>query len=163
MEKERPIDRHVLFTNLQFVRYNDVRFYCAALLLSETKDLFGRGRRREVRGFGTDPALPVFDLRVDSIDFTSASAESADQFIGHEGVARPLVTGMILKLHDGPSLQLLAQETDRPICVDRFEGDGKICEVWEKLSHRVRQFWHAPNFPVVSFVPFHRLPPPRAW
>lgn len=139
---------------------NGIRTYCYALLLTEAPGIFG-GTERQVRGFGTDPAWPVFDLYIPSIDYqlTDASGNAIFMSNSHpEG--RPLFTGGILQIAGGPRLDLISCNGNQSIDVQTFEGrygERVILKVWEKLPGKVAKYWTAPHMPTLSWGP------PRRW
>lgn len=147
------MDHYTLFTNLRFVTLNGVRTFTRALLLEPSEDLLNRGTTAfGIRGFGTDAAWPVFDVRVPSLEYTSATGESADLFVSGEGEPRPLATGAILRFKDGPEVQLLAEDGRQAIDIMEFAPDADIRDVWDVLPRKVAEYYGAPNMPVLNWV-----------
>lgn len=149
---------YILFTNLSYVVIGQVRTHCSALLLEQAEHPFDRDAIQcKIGGFGPDPAWPVFDyfLTGDQLIVSTQDAQDGNLFIGQSGIPRPLSTGQILTIKDGPTLQLHAQNTEAPICRDDFRGlrdDRVILRVWSVLEARVRQHWTAPNMPTLRWV-----------
>lgn len=152
------VDKYILFTNLDMVIVGGVRTHCSALLLERTEDFLNRGQHQcKARGFGPDPAWPVFDLFLKTPDIEyvlqSAQSESVSMMVGNE--PRPMFTGALLQIKDGPQLQLIAAINEQPIQVDVFEGPSEeriIRKVWDVLSRRVVEFSDTPNRPVLGWV-----------
>ena len=148
--------KYVLFTNLQYVTVNDVRTNSHALLLDESPGIFDE-IRRVARGFGVDPAWPVFDLRIPTLDYelTDAASNSIMLTTSHpEG--RPLCSGAIMQIKGGPRLDLIVHDQDQPISIQTFEGrygDEVISAAWEELSSLCAKFWKAPNMPRLAWGP----------
>jgi len=148
-------ERHTLITNLNWVSLNGIRTYTHALLLTEGKAMFGDETRYQLRGFGTDPAWPTFDVDVPSLDHTLLDARGnavmiTDACPGGE----PLITGSILQFKDGPRVDCITEARGKPLRFDRFEGS--ILQVWAILPARVREFWSAPNMPTLRWVTVRR-------
>jgi hypothetical protein len=152
------MNNYTLITNLSYVILPSVRTFCHALLLEEGPAGFlsgMKGTRRQMRGFGPNGAWPVFDIDVSSIEFTLVDAMSQDMIMSHDGSIRPLSTGAIMKLKDGPELSLLVSDHEQSISIERFKDD--ITEVWQHLPQKVAQFWRAPYFPVLRYVPVEHV------
>jgi len=152
-------DQYILFSNLQFVVVNGVRTYCRALLLERTESFGDRGKAQcKIRGFGPDPAWPVFDifLKCDALDYSTQDAVSTHALlIGSDGKARPLTSGTILTI-DGLSLALHSGNYEQPIVCDKFEGDQEdriVLFVWDKLADRACDSWNAPYMPLLQHAP----------
>lgn len=153
------MDRHVLFTNLRAVHLGafGFRFPCSALLLSDLEavdDHVDGARECEARAFGPDPNWEIFRCELASVEYKVLRSGAERELIEARG---PLVTGAALAFRFGPVLELHAAHVDSAICVDRFDVDaGDYAQVWEYLRARVREFWHAPNFPALDYRPFRR-------
>ncbi len=159
------MDKFTLFTNLQYVSVDVggsqlVRTNCAALLLEDTHDsLFNRDdstkRRYSVRGFGPSASWPVFDLLLSGIEIESCDpAQSASGTLKGE-VFRPLSSGSILKLKNGPSFQLHTSDQSSEVRRDDICGEPDehpILRVWEILEMRAAQYETAPNKPHLIYV-----------
>jgi len=157
------IERYTLLTNLYHVVVNDVRTYCAALLLcSEQSVVNPKKRRCRLRGFGVDPRWPVFDLDVPTLTHTVVDFETHGVVtVDESGATKPLCSGQILAFaKDGPRVQLYCHDRDRPVHVDTFEGradddtdDDTISRVWERLTARASEHWTRPFMPSLSWEP----------
>lgn len=146
-------DKHTLITNLEWVTINGIRTYTHALLLTDGAYAFGPSDRRryQVRGFGTDSAWPVFDLDVPSIEYTLADARSgAIMLTDDDPAGRPLISGAIMQIKDGPRADLVVSDRKAPLQVDQFMCS--ILQVWDVLPMYVRRFWTAPNMPTLHWV-----------
>lgn len=149
-------DRYTLFTNLSFVVVNGLRPHVNALLFEEGVQLLHPNRiNYRIRGFGVESSWVVFDMDVASFKYEIVDAASHNFMVaGAEGGApTPLVTGAILSLRDGPDIQLLANDNDRPIDVTEYDPGTDILKVWEDLPRKVAEYWTAPNMPVLDYVP----------
>jgi hypothetical protein len=132
------IEKRVLFTNLSYVSIGDVRTSCHALLLEHDDDPLGRGTPRcQLRGFGTEAAWPVFDVRIPTI----AHEIRTDR-------------GDHLVIPGGPEILLWRDTQEQPICVQTFEWDSadnerghRFGEIWTALESSVARHWHAPYMP----------------
>lgn len=143
----------VLFTNLSYVWVRDVRAYCSALLLVEDRDFLDpRTKRFEVRGFGPCPEWPVFDMRVKSIDFSiTKHVKSNNVVVGDSGQARPLFSGSVVELKEGPALVLISEKQEEPIDVERFSGRDLYPEIWDVLRVKARRYWGKPAMPELVY------------
>lgn len=147
-------DNFTLFTNIDFVTLNGVRTFSHALLLEDAKSWTGQGRMYHLRGFTFHEAIPSFDVVLKSPEYTLAAAQTPHVFIGSDG-PRPLASGHIMTFKNGPTVQLVAQDHEQPLCIDNISGnsdESPILRVWAILQPRVRQFWTAPNMPVATWV-----------
>lgn len=146
-------EKYVLFTNLEWVTIGPVRTFTHALLLEDAEGL-PRQRQCKVRGFGTDPAWPTFDLFVKSVAHELVDAQGNLFKIEEDGLV-PLVTGAILKLEDGPEIELVTQDRSRPLDVVTFEGkagERTILRVWDALQRKVVDYWdEGLNVPLLSW------------
>lgn len=152
-------ERHVLFTNLDYVTVDSVRTHTNALLLTDGPAMIGPGRRCELRGFGPDPAWPTFDRHVSSVEYEMFAADSSRTCVvigDGDKRPRPLSTGAILRFAGGPEVRLIANDSDAPIDVVTIEGESDerpILRVWAVLPAKVRQYWRAPNMPRLAWGP----------
>lgn len=156
-KKPEATEHYVLITNLSYVMVGPVRAHCHALLLSEGKDVFGGDVRRRMRGFGTDPALEIFDMNIPSIDFTSSPAQSGHVFIGQDDIPKPLFSGGIFRFggEDGIEVQLIKEIAEAEFDIQRFEGtqsERPVLRVWAVLPVKVEQYWNAPYMLVPAQV-----------
>ena len=143
------IERYTLFTNLNYVTIGPVRTNSYALLLCDGEGLPGR-RQCKVRGFGTDPAWPTFDIFVDSIEYTMHDAQGNLFKLKDDGSMEATIVGAILTLKDGPKIEIVSNDRTRSIDIQTFEGEsGVILEVWEALKKKVPEYWAAPNMPTL--------------
>ncbi len=137
------IEKYTLITNLQYVSIGEVRTFCYALLVEENEGLSRGSTMFKVRGFGTDPAWPVFDIFLKNSEYRLADACSPHVFIGCDGEMRPMALGYIMQFKDGPALELVVANPKAHLHEDRFEGpsgESPILRVWAVLPPRVRQF-----------------------
>jgi hypothetical protein len=157
MREDEPV-KYILFLNLEFVIVNQVRTFTHALLLEEGPSMFS-GIDRRARGFGTDPAWPVFDFPIPSLDYELTDASGGPILItDSKPEGRPLHAGAIMQFKgtDAPRLDLIVQDQDQPLDIRTFEGkwgDRVITDVWEKLSSLVGRYWKAPNMPRLAWGP----------
>lgn len=156
MNPDDPV-KYVLFLNLEYVIVNGVRTSTQALLLEEGPGMLDKVKR-VVRGFGPDPAWPVFDIFVPSIEYTLVDAQSnAMIFSGATPQGRPMASGAIMKLKDGPELQLLVNDHKQPLDIKTYEGKwgdrDVINNVWERLTSLCAKYWNAPNMPHLAWGP----------
>ena len=151
--------KYTLITNLEFVVVNGVRTHTHALLVEEGPSMFGGGADRRIRGFGMDPAWPVFDIMgLPSIDFELTDASGGPLFISDSNPeGRPLYSGAIMQMAaGGPKIDLIVQDHEQALDIKRFEGrygDSIITKVWDHLSATVGRFWRAPNMPRLAWGP----------
>jgi hypothetical protein len=154
MDSNAPV-KYILFLNLEYVIINDVRTYTHALLLEEGPHVFG-GVKRQLRGFGLDPSWCIFDIQVPSIEYTLTDAQSnAVIFSASNPQGRPMASGAIMDLKDGPSVQLLVNDQKHPLDIKTFEGTWgdkfTIDEVWAYLTSRAPHYWNAPGIPTLQW------------
>lgn len=143
----------VLFTNLNYVILNDVRAYCHGLLLQSDQSVFNhRKLEHRVRGFGTEAAWPVFDTKVDSIEYQIVAAAGADVFVPGDNAPRPLFSGAILELRGGLKITLLDCDHRRPIDVHEFPEGTEYEDVWVMLQRKADDYWTAPNMPKLMWA-----------
>lgn len=148
-------EKYVLITNLDWVTVGDVRTYTHALLLEQTRGLGRDDVMFKVRGFGTDPAWPVFDIFVKSIDYDLTDAQGNLFKVEGDGVV-PVIMGAIMQLKDGTRLDLVTCHRERPLDIQTWEGDSDerlILDVWEVLKRKVPEYWDAPNMPTLQWAP----------
>lgn len=143
--------KHILITNLEYVVVNGVRTFTHALLLTEGKAFFRDGVRRELRGFGTDPAWPTFDLTVPSMIYTLMPASNPHVVMITDAApeGRPLLSGAIMQIEGGPRVDLVVSNPEQPLDIQTF--DGSILQVWQVLPRLVRKYWTAPNMPALHW------------
>jgi len=158
MSRENVPVKYTLFLNLTYVIVNGVRTSTHALLLESNPAMFGDGIRHQVRGFGLDSAWSVFDLDVPSIEYTLTDGQSNHIMITDSHPAgRPLCSGAIMKIKDGPELQLIVEDQNQPIDIKTFEGTwgDRITydKLWNYLNANVVRYWHAPNMPRLMWGP----------
>ena len=147
-----PDEKYTLFTSLEHVVVDGVRTHTHALLLCDAEAVLDRtARRLQLRGFGTQPEWPTFDLDVESLQYTMTDARSgAIMITDSHPEGRPLSSGAIMQFANGPRVDLIVCDSNKPIVVQRF--DGRITRVWEVLSANVRAAWTAPNMPMLEWI-----------
>ena len=155
------IEKYTLFTNLECVTIGAVRTYTHALLLCDDEGL-PRRRQCKVRGFGTDPAWPTFDIFVDSLEYTMEDAQGNLFKLKDDGTTEAIITGAILKLKDGPEIHLVAQNQEHSIDIQTFEGEDIIEDIWEVLKEKVPHYWDRPNMPLLAWRPASEIRAYRA-
>jgi hypothetical protein len=143
-------DRYILFTNLDYIRMGDVRFFCQSLVLARSS--FGTEEPQfRVRGFKTDGALEVFDLSIKSLEHTVKDT-THKRVIENEGYwkngHRPY-TQTTITLEDGRELVLSHSDSEFEIDVEEFDGP---LPTWEALKRKVAKYWQAPAMPVAHYV-----------
>lgn len=148
------MNRFTLITNIHFATINAMRLEIAALLVQEQPHGMNRKvQRYQLRGFGPDPAWPIFDLDLKSPKFERASARSQHSIIGADDTLRPLSTGEILTFEDGPEVQLvMPHRSEEPLDVEVFEGDN-YGALWAVLTTKTARYWKAPNMPTLAWLP----------
>ncbi len=152
-------NKFTLITNLDYITVDGklpVRTHASALLLQEMPAMFGDEGRMDyrVRAFGPDPAWPVFEFLVKSLDYTTEAAATNAVFIGTDDKVKPLGSGVIMRFaEDGPVLQLWASKQELPIDVTKFEGDVITSHVWPALQRKTAEFWDPPAMPVLLHTP----------
>lgn len=146
-------ETYVLITNVRSVTLRGVRCYASAIVLQRAELLPRDGLRCRVRGFGTDPSLPHFDIDVPSIEYEICGAASAAVMVGVDGQPRPLSSGAILRLQHGPELQIVAEDDALPIEVERF---ADVSAAWARLLDRAAYYWVGTNMPTAAWVPAPR-------
>lgn len=133
--------KSVLFTNLDYVTVNGVRTTTHALLLSSgAEGLFKDDPpRNDIVGFGSSCSWRVFDMRVPSIEYTLTPADSSKSMVmlQDDRTVKPVFSGGILQLKDGPTFTLLVHDYDQPIYTDVFEADVTDLETHSEFHQRV--------------------------
>jgi len=151
-------ERYVLITNLDWVTIGQVRTFTHAVVLQQCKGLFEEVQYK-VRGFGVDPAWPTFDIFVKSIDYELVDAQGNLFQLKDDGKLEASITGAIMKLEDGPEIELVTCDRKRPLDIEEFEGeeqegdDRLVWKVWRTLEHKVPEYWTAPNMPTLHWRP----------
>lgn len=143
------IEKYVLFTNLEWVTIGNIRTYTHALLVDS--EGLPRQRQCKVRGFGTDPAWPTFDIFVDSVEYTLEDAQGNLFQLKEDGSTEALVRGGILKLKGGPELRLTTQNREASLDIQTFEGEDLILGIWDILKKNVAKYWRDPNMPTLAW------------
>lgn len=149
--------KYTLITNLSFVQLQgtNLRLDCHALLVTEDAGS-AIGPSYTLRGFGTDPAWPVFTywLEKDALPFELARADSAGSavILGQDGAEKPLFQGALLRLKGEQEFFLQTDSSERPLDVHEQE-DGDIMAVWALLYDKVAEYWHAPYMPRLTYGP----------
>ena len=157
MNPDDPV-KYTMFTNLDWVTVNGVRTWTHALILEEGPHMFG-GVKRSLRGLGVDPAWPVFDLNVPSIEYTLVDAQSQSVLLtdSEPSGQRPLCSGAIMQLKDGPELQLIVRDHKQPLDIKTFEGTWgdrvTTDRLWAHMQSRIPRYWNAPNMPALLWGP----------
>lgn len=166
-----------LITNLNYVTVlrpgangHGVRTSCAAVLLTPSEErmpMFGDVAPATIRGFGMDPAWPVFDIFLPDgigIDYESQAWQSANLIVSDATPAgRPISSGDVLRFGDGTSLALDVEDHERPITYDDWPGgDGEGSDwdsegFWRLLTYRVRSFHTPPFMPLLHFMPSEQV------
>lgn len=145
----------VLFTNLQYVSVGKVRTHCQAMIVEQTETILNPNEvRYRVRGFGPDPAWPVFDLDVDSFAFKLDGAASDKYFmmVNDEGPPKPLFSGHIMTFPDGTKIEMVLADNSQKIRIDVFEGADCYQDVWRLLYAAPAKYARAPYIPVLQWV-----------
>lgn len=150
---KRGEEKETLLTNIRCVQFVNVRLHCQAILLSEGSiGMFEP--TYSIRGFGTEAAWEVFDMRFlpDAFPYTlTPFVDPSYLMLPDDGEAYPIFTGNILSLQDGTKLHLYASDSKRPIDIHVQNGD--ITKVWEILAEKTRLYWDAPYMPSLSYAP----------
>lgn len=170
--------KYTLLTNLDFVQTGDLRLQCNALLIEEgCEDLPGMSVNNRLRGFGSDPAWPVFTQWFKPITVSRNGAAVPDddtpfytfehgiksdgaQFLSHDGTMRPLFQGTNLIMTGAmpdSSLQrygyfLQLSKDEHPLDV-HFHPNSNIREIWEVLNRKTAEYWHMPYMPMLNYGP----------
>lgn len=146
--------RYTLITNLDYVVIGGVRTYTHALVVVRVDDIINPDEPQcQLRGFGTDPALPTFDTVIPTDEFELVAAQSNAIFVGGDGEPRPLFGGAVMRIAGAPEVQLVAASGSRqPIDVHRFPEDTPVDAVWDMLGRKVAAYWTAPNMPLPQWV-----------
>lgn len=159
--------KYTLLTNLEFVQTGDLRLQCSALLIEEgCEDLPGMSVNNRLRGFGPDPAWPVFTQwfkpDVDTPFYVFEHGAKSENVItrSNAGKERPLFQGTNLIMTGatlGGSLQrygyfLQLSKAEKPLDV-HFHPNSNICEVWEVLNQKTAEYWSMPHMPLLNYGP----------
>jgi hypothetical protein len=161
MPKKKPLSKYTLITNLRTVQpmnadgsTQPLRMDAYALLLEQDYDaVIGDGPDYRMRGFGADPAWPVFSywLTEKSFPYMLDPIQGNSMFLQGDGKLRPLFSGYRLALGDGQSFALWTENNEHELEITEFEGS--ILQVWDVLREKVRSHWTAPNFPNLQYMP----------
>lgn len=160
--KPNPV---TLITNLEYVLVDGtgVRTHTHALVITQpdAEDLGQRlvGPHAVLRGFAYSHTNGTFDMHIPSGEYTTeAAASHGMQFLKDDGSTTPLVTGLLMRFKDGPTLQLQrwcdAADT-RPIHVETIEADDSselYRRLWTTLDDRIGEFWPREGMPVVAWT-----------
>lgn len=153
----RP-SKHTLLTNLSYCAFTDKNVRCtvAAILITEDYDpLFGpKEGHVSVRGFGPDPAWPVFDMRLPltAVPFRTDGAESA-LYVMKNGQARPSSQGMFVRFTEGTQLELLCGTREDGVDIEEFPVGAHIATVWKALTDKTARYVDTPNRPYLQWAP----------
>lgn len=151
---KRGEEKETLFTNIRCVQHGNVRLHCQAILLSEGSiGMFEP--TYSIRGFGTDAAWEVFDMRFHPEAFPYTLTPFVDPsylMLRDDGEDYPIFTGNILTFQFGMRFELYASDSKRPLDVYTQEH-GDICKVWEILADKTREYWERPLMPSLTYGP----------
>jgi hypothetical protein len=155
-KEKMETSKYTLLTNLQFVTLNGVRTFCRALLITQDDNpvLAFAGADYTIRGFGTEAAWPVFDVRFrkEDLPYTLAAGMSDNLlFMTQDGAVKPLITGAVMEFKSGLVLVLEADDADRPIDVT-YEAED-IGKVWRTMWEKTAAYWKAPRMPRLTYGP----------
>lgn len=137
----KPHDKFILITNLSHVFFRQMRLNASALVLQEYDG------RRQVRGFGTDSSLPVFDLDVGSLEHKLTPGRRN---------AAGLYSEACLNFPGGPKFTLSLADASGPLDIQTFEAaqEERIAlKVWDQLCFRAANYWRGPNMPLPAWSP----------
>lgn len=156
-------EKYTLITNINFVQNGNIRMEAHALLIEEGVIVFGEESPR-LRGFGTDPAWPVFTQYLDrSLHFpvTMREAHSSNaEVLGQDGTTTPLFGGAVLRLGEQSEYFLQADEIKCDIDVVEYPKGTDIDEVWKDLVRKTARYCHTPYMPTLQWGPPN---PERIW
>lgn len=151
---KRGEEKYTLLTNINSVQRGAIRLHCQAILLSEGSiGMFEP--TYSIRGFGTEAAWEVFDMRFppDAFPYTLAPfVDPSYLMLRDDGETYPIFTGNILTMQDGAKFDLYAADSKRPLDI-HVSTDGDITKVWEILAEKTRLYWDAPYMPSLSYAP----------
>lgn len=139
-------DQVRLITNL---RYADItrggqliRTMVAAVLIEE----WSGPTRHVVRGFGTDYAWPVFDIRLD--------CERIDYSVSHpEGYTTPPRGNATITWADGTAITLVADSDQLPLDIADIPRD----QIRHELDAKVAKYYSGSNMPILTWMPVARV------
>jgi hypothetical protein len=151
--------KYTLLTNIGFMQSEQVeglRLWCHAILLTQDPDpksaIFGP--TYTMRGFGTDPAWPVFSwfLTAEHFPFKIVNKvhDPTHIVLGEDGSEKSLFRGSFLTLANEQKFFLQAEDMKQPLDVYRHND---ILKIWEVLPLKVAHYWDAPNIPLLNYVP----------
>jgi hypothetical protein len=152
--------KYTLFTNISFIQIEKdktpMRLDCHALLIEEGAIGMLESTQNRIRGFGPDPAWPIFKYWLPQGPVTYSLDKKEDKsamFIGTRKNAkpRPLFSGSLLTIANGPTFFLQIEDASKPL--DVFERVGDIEDVWFQLENRVARYWQAPYMPHSNYGP----------
>ena len=134
--------KHILVTNLDYIIVHELMLHVHAMLIDDQSDN-PKYKRCTLRGFGTDPSWPVFQIHLKSGSYTRENAP------GGRDTSRSFFTFA----SGGPVLQLIAPpQSPHDFDVLEIEGDN-IEAVWKELPAKVARYWDGPNMPVLTWTP----------
>lgn len=114
----------------------------ASVLMLHAVDMLVDGRRDEVMAFGTDVALPVFQLQLscpwDEYTVARKQFEMRGQMLFADGA-------WVLTWADGTELEVRTSQRDLDIDVTDGVAAGPGLDF---VMRQAAKFWHAPNMPV---------------
>jgi len=154
VEEPKPIV--TLVTNLKFVQAEPFRLDCSALIVEENIDgIFDHKLYTRIRGFGPDGAWPVFTqwLKKEQlpVEFVGGVSDQSKLMMGEDGNTTPLFSGSMLKLGDGTSYFLQAEDGTRPLDIIHNLEDYDL--IWRILERKAAEYWRAPYMPSLRWGP----------
>lgn len=148
--------KYTLITNINFVQNGNIRMESHALLIEEGISVFGEESPR-LRGFGTDPAWPVFTHFLDrSLHFPVALREAVGSnavMLGHDGTMKPLFGGAVLRLGEQSEYFLQVDDERCAIDVVEYPKGIDIDEVWRDLVRKTARYCRTPYMPTLQWGP----------
>ncbi len=149
-------EKYTLITNIHFVQIGQTRMEARALLIEEGVIVFGEESPR-LRGFGTDPAWPVFTHYLGkSIHFPATMRESHSDnsiLLSHDGTTKPLFGGVLLRLGGQSEYFLQVEDDEFPIDIVEYPKGTDIGVVWNDLFQKTARYWHSPYMPSLQWGP----------
>lgn len=136
--------KYTLITNINFVDGDGLRLWANAILISE--DPTGvLGPNYTMRGFSTEASAPVFTKWLDptkQFPFSFYAAHDLSKILlSHDGTAKPIFGGSVLKFADGLEYFLQVNDESQPLDVQEFKGRFDANLIWATLAAKVAKYW----------------------
>lgn len=150
--------RLTMITNLDHVTIDRVVLFAHAIVLDEASGWshgsnheMNEANRFQVTGMYTEASLPVFSVRVATMDPIFTEEKPPER----RGMVALNRHGQ-LDFGDGLVIKIGTARNGLPFDFETFEVSGVTdwySDVWPQVMRKCKRYWDAPNFPVMRYLP----------